>query len=297
MRTILRGFLGVAASAVLCAQTAPPRPEFEVASIKPSAAGPAVGGNGGQVHVGVQIDGAQVHCTYLSLKDYVRIAYQVKDFQIMGPDWMASERFDIHAKLPEGGRGQFREMLQNLLQDRFQIKMHRASKEFPVYAVVVAGKGGLKMKESPLDPEPEGGGKGAVNVTATGGRGGTTVNYGRGAYFSLADNKFEARKLSMEVLAEALGRFVERPVVDMTELKGTYDLTLDFTPEEYRALLIRMALSAGVNLPPEAMKLMEGVSDEALFKGLQTMGLKLESRKAPLEVLVIDSATKTPTEN
>jgi uncharacterized protein (TIGR03435 family) len=101
----------------------------------------------------------------------------------------------------------------------------------------------------------------------------------------------------MEVLADALGRFVERPVVDMTELKGTYDLTLDFTPEEYRALLIRMALSAGVNLPPEAMKLMEGVSDEALFKGLQTMGLKLESRKAPLEVLVIDSATKTPTEN
>ena len=101
----------------------------------------------------------------------------------------------------------------------------------------------------------------------------------------------------MEVLADALGRFVERPVVDMTELKGTYDLTLDFTPEDYRALLIRMALSAGVNLPPEAMKLMEGASDETLFKGLQTIGLKLESRRSPLEVLVIDSATKTPIEN
>ena len=133
------------------------------------------------------------------------------------------------------------------------------------------------MKESPLDPEPEGGegGRGAVNVTATGGRGGTTVNYGRGAYFSLADNKFEARKLSMEALADSLGRFVERPVVDMTELKGTYDLTLEFTPEEYRALLIRMALSAGVNLPPEAMKLMEGASDESLFKGLQTVGAQI----------------------
>ena len=83
----------------------------------------------------------------------------------------------------------------------------------------------------------------------------------------------------------------------MTDLKGTYDLTLDFTPEEYRTLLIRMALSAGVNLPPEALRLLEGGSDEALFKGLQAMGLKLESRRAPLEVLVIDSVSKTPIAN
>ena len=123
------------------------------------------------------------------------------------------------------------------------------------------------------------------------------MNYGRGAYFTLADNKFEVRKLSMEILAEAIGRFVDRPVVDMTELKGTYDLTVEFTPEDYRAMLIRMAMSAGVNLPPEAMRLLEGTSDEALFKGLEKLGLKLENRKAPLEVLVVDSATKTPIEN
>ena len=280
--------MGVAASAMLLAQTAPVRPEFEVASIKPSAAVPLAE----KVHVGVQIDGAQVHCTYLSLKDYIRIAYQVKEYQITGPEWLASQRFDIHAKLPEGGRGQFREMLQNLLADRFAVKMHRDSKEFPVFGVVV-GKGGLKMKESPLDPETQAG----VNVAAEGSARGTTVNFGRGAYFSLADNKFEARKLTMAQLADSLGRFIERPVVDMTELKGTYDLTLEFTPEEYRVLLIRTALSAGVNLPPEVMRLLEGASDESLFKGLQEMGLKLESRKAPLEVLVIDSASKTPTEN
>src|ERR1017187_9256486 len=116
-------------------------------------------------------------------------------------------------------------------------------------------------------------------------------------YFSLADNKFEARKLSMAFLADSIGRFVERPVVDMTDLKGTYDLTLDFTPEEYRTLLIRMAVSAGVNLPPEVMRLLEGASDESLFKGLQATGLKLESRRAPLEVLVIDSVSKTPIAN
>ena len=290
IRTVV---LCISASAVLLSQAPPARPEFEVASIKPTAVTPL----GAQVHVGIQIDGAQAHCTYLSLKDYIRIAYDVKDYQIVGPDWMASERFDIHAKLPERGRGQFREMLQNLLADRFQIKMHRDSKEFSVYGVVV-GKGGLKLKESPLDPETEGdGGKGGVNVSAEGGRGGTTVKFGRGAYFSLADDKFEARKLSMALLADSIARFVERPVVDMTDLKGTYDLTLDFTPEEYRTLLIRMALSAGVNLPPEALRLLEGGSDEALFKGLQAMGLKLESRRAPLEVLVIDSVSKTPAAN
>ena len=288
MRAIRSAILGVVASAVLLAQTAPVRPEFEVASIKPSATVPLAE----KVHVGVQIDGAQVHCTYLSLKDYIRIAYQMKEYQITGPEWLASQRFDIHAKLPEGGRGQFREMLQNLLADRFAVKMHRDSKEFPVFGVVV-GKGGLKMKESPLDPETEAG----VSVAAEGSARGTTVNFGRGAYFSLADNKFEARKLTMAQLADSLGRFIERPVVDMTELKGTYDLTLEFTPEEYRVLLIRTALSAGVNLPPEVMRLLEGASDESLFKGLQALGLKLESRKAPLEVLVIDSASKTPTEN
>jgi uncharacterized protein (TIGR03435 family) len=275
------------------AQTAPPRAEFEVASIKPSVATPT----GGQVHVGVQIDGAQFHCSYLSLKDYIRIAYKLKDYQVTGPDWMASERFDIHAKLPSSSpRDQVMEMLQTLLEQRFQLKLHRDSKEFSVYGVTV-GKGGLKLKESPLDDVPEGDSGKGVNVTAEGGRGGTTVKYGRGAYFSLADNKLEVRKLTMALLADALGRFVERPVVDMTDLEGTYDLTLEFTPEEYRTLLIRMALSAGVNLPPEALRLLEGASDESLFKGLQAMGLKLESRKAPLEVLVVDSASKTPSEN
>jgi uncharacterized protein (TIGR03435 family) len=293
MRVFRCVVLCISASAVLLSQAPPARPEFEVASIKPTAVTPL----GAQVHVGIQIDGAQAHCSYLSLKDYIRIAYEVKDYQITGPDWMASERFDIHAKLPEGGRGQFREMLQNLLTDRFQIKMHRDSKEFSVYGIVVA-KGGLKLKESPLDPATEGdGGVGGVNVSAEGGARGTTVRFGRGAYFSLADNKFEARKLTMALLADSIGRFVERPVVDMTNLQGTYDLTLDFTPEEYRTLLIRMALSAGVNLPPEALKLLEGGSDEALFKGLQAMGLKLESRRAPLEVLAIDSVSKTPIAN
>jgi len=101
----------------------------------------------------------------------------------------------------------------------------------------------------------------------------------------------------MVAFADTLARFVDRPVVDFTDLKGTYDFTVSFTPEDFRAMMIRAAINAGVTLPPEALRLLEGVSDEGLFAAVQTLGLKLESRKAPLEVLVIDSIRKTPTEN
>ena len=266
--------------------------EFEVASIKPSA--PVVD----RVNVGVHVDGAQVRCTYLSLKDYIRMAYNVKDHQIVGPDWIASDRFDIAAKVPEGGRDKIREMLQALLKDRFHMKFHNDTKEFPVYALGV-GKGGPRMKESPLDPEepaPEGG-RGAVNVTASGGRGGVVVNMGRGSFFNFSDNKLVGKKLTMAQFAATLERFMDRPVVDMTGLAPSYDFTLDFTPEDYRAMQIRSAIAAGVVLPPQAMKLLEGNSGDSLFSAIAALGLKLDTRKAPVEVLVVDEMLKTPTEN
>jgi uncharacterized protein (TIGR03435 family) len=98
-------------------------------------------------------------------------------------------------------------------------------------------------------------------------------------------------------LADSLARFVDRPTVDMTNLKGNYDFTLKFTPEDFRAIMIRSAIAAGVQLPAEAMRALEGVSGDSLFTALQTLGLKLEPRKAPLEVLVIDHTEKAPSEN
>jgi len=282
----------LAVCVVLGAQTAPPRLEFEVASIKPSAQPPIP-----QVSIGVRIDGAQVNCTYLSLKDYIRMAYRVKDYQITGPDFLASERFDISAKLPSGAtREQVPAMLQTLLEDRFQVRLHRDSKEFPVYGLVVA-KGGLKI--NPSVPDPDDGSEAAknVNVSATGGRGGTSINFGKGSYFNFGDNKLEGKRLTMASLAETLARFVERPVVDMTGLKDTYDFKLEVTPEDFRSMMIRAGVNAGVNLPPEALRLLEGASNDSLFAALQGLGLRLEPRKAPLEVLVIDHAEKTPSAN
>jgi uncharacterized protein (TIGR03435 family) len=272
-------------------------PEFEVASIKPA---PSLTGQP-EVNIGLHIDGAQVNITSLALKDYLRIAYQVKDYQVTGPEWIAQERYSIAAKLPAGAsRSQIPDMLKTLLTERFQIKMHHESKEFPVYALIVA-KSGAKMKEAPQDSGDADSGPSAatpaVNVNVSGGPGGVRIDRGRGSYFAFGDNQLEGKKLTMPDFADTLGRFTDRPVVDMTELKGAYDFVVKLTPEDYRAMLIRSALAAGVVLPPEALRLLEFSSGDSLFAALQTLGLKLDSRKAPLDVLVVDHAEKTPAEN
>ncbi|MGA8577114.1 MAG: TIGR03435 family protein, partial [Bryobacteraceae bacterium] len=117
-------------------QTAPPT-QFEVASIRP-----APPFTPGQIGLGLHIDGSQVSIRQFALKDDLAIAFNLKQYQIVGPDWLATERFDIVAKLPEGApRDQVRPMLQALLLDRFQLKTHHESKDFSVYAVVVAKSG------------------------------------------------------------------------------------------------------------------------------------------------------------
>ncbi len=276
-------------AAVAFAQT----PQFEVASIRPSASTATE-----KVNVGVHIDGAQLTCNYFSLKDLIRMAYQVKDYQVMGSDFLASDRFDVAAKIPAGAeQDQVRDMMKALLIERFQLKVHNEKKDFPVFALLVA-KSGLKIKESPSDgdsePEPA---KAPVNVTASGGRGGVNVNLGHGSSFSFADNKLVAKKMTMATFAEMLARFEEKPVVDMTGLKGNYDVEMLFTQEDYMAMLIRSAIVAGVTLPPEALKMMQSASGDSLVTALEKVGLKMESRKAPLDVIVVDHALKLPTEN
>lgn len=268
-------------------------PQFEVATVRPSAPGPAQ-----QVKVGVHIDGAQVRIVALTLRDYVGIAYRMKVAQVSGPDWTANDRFDISATLPPGSTtAQLPEMLQALLADRFGMKVHKEKKEFPVYALL-PGKGPLRLKESPPDPdadkdEP----KGSVNVAATGSAAGVSVNLGHGSSWSFVPNRFEAKKLTMEQFAANLERFADRPIVDMTGLEGRYDLAFEVNPEDYRPMLIRSAIYAGEVMSPRAMRLLEGASSAPLADAVQQIGLKLEARKAPLDVLVIDEALKTPTAN
>jgi uncharacterized protein (TIGR03435 family) len=260
--------------------------DFEVASIKPSDP------SAGKTTAGLHIDGAMVRYSSLSLE------YNLKNYQISAPDWMVSGRWDITTKLPDGADPkQIPAMLQALLRDRFQMKMHRETKEFPVYGLVV-GKGELKLKESPPDTAVEGAEPPrSANIAAAGSSAGAVVTYGNGAYFTLADNKFVGKKLPLATIADALARFADRPVVDMTNLKGNYDFTMQFSPDDFRVMMIRAAIASGVALPPEALRLADASSGDTLFSAVEALGLKLERRKAPLEMLVVDQALKTPTEN
>jgi uncharacterized protein (TIGR03435 family) len=279
--------------ASLCFAQSPPPPAFEVASIRPSTAS-----GQGLVNMGIKIDGAQVRCVSFSFKDYIGIAYRMKSFQISGPDWMESERFDISATLPPGSAaGQLPDMFRALLTDRFQVKLHKEKKEFPVYVLVI-GKGALKLKETGPESDAEKDEpKDVVNAAGTGSAAGVGVSLGHGSSYSLANNRFEARKLTIAQLADSLEPYANRPIVDMTGLKGRYDFGIDFTPEDYRAMMVRGAIARGVVLPAEGLRALDGSSDGALGDALQQVGLRLEARKAPLDVLIIDEALKTPTAN
>ena len=266
------------------------RPEFEVASIRPSSELPA------QVDVGVHVSGSQVRITGMSLRDYIRIAYRVSPRQVSGPDWIAEERFDVAAKLPEGASGsQVPEMLQALLADRFQLKFHREAQELPVFALAIA-KSGSKL-QSAASPDTAADRPANLNVEASGSTAGINIDLGGGAFLSLANNRLEIRKMTMTVLASMLTRFVDRTVVDTTALKGSYDLTLDLAPEDYTAMLIHAAVNGGVVLSPRAQRALDFASNDPLSNPLQKYGLALESRKAPLDVIVVDSMQKAPTEN
>jgi len=286
--------LGIVLGATALFGQNPARPSFEVASIRPSAPGPPQQGV-----AGARIDGAQFRTAYLTLKDYIGLAYRLKLYQISGPDWIGTDRFDVAATLPEGTLpAQIPNMMGTLLEERFQLKLHREKKEFPIYALEIA-KGGLKMAEAPRLPELENADPRAPQeFTGGGSNQGVSINLGPGSSVSFSNNKFEAKRLTMPSLAGTLERFLDRPILDMTDLKGSYDFSIDVTADDYRAMLIRSAVVAGVVLPPDVLRFLDGVSSpESLFDGLAKLGLKLEPRRAPLDVLVIDGALRTPTEN
>ena len=313
-------FLVVLLAAVALGQTPPPAPAFEVASVKPAA--PLGRGQllSGQMHVGMTIDAARVDIGSMSLADLIRVAYRVKPYQISGPDWMASARFDVLAKLPEGAsREQVPEMLQALLAERFKLKVHRERKEQAVYALVV-GKNGPKLEESlpdadaPADaaaPSPADNANPQVRVTGRGEN--TSVSITGGgigtAHMSMGSNgtmRLEAPRMTMTALADSLSRFFDRPVVDLTELKGSYQVALDLSMGD----LLNAARSVGFVAPgmgggmgggrDGARPPADAASDPAgtsIFAGVQQLGLKLEPRKAPIDLVVVDHLEKTPTEN
>ena len=194
----------------------------------------------------------------VSLRSCIQWAYRVRGYQISAPGWLTSERYDIVAKTPSPAADeQLRVMLQTLLADRFRLALRRETKDLPVYWLV-AGNGGPKLRAAD--------GEGSSSMRPAGG----------GLVF---------RNFSMPELADRLSArpfSVDRPVLDKTGINGLFDFTMKLADND-----------AELKRTLEGME--RGASDFALFLG--QIGLKLQPRKGPVEILVIDHAEKTPMEN
>jgi uncharacterized protein (TIGR03435 family) len=269
-------------------QAASVKVQFEVASIRPIT--PEVGA-GAAVTAGVRIDGVQLHAS-MPLRAFVSVAWQAHPWQFEAPEWMSSQWYEISATLPEGHAKDIQEMLQALLIERFNMKTHREAKELPIYALTLT-KTGITAKEDPLDPIDR-----SSQAVTTSSETTTMSTLQRGATLAIGGDKIEAKKLTMSMLADQLTHFVDRPVIDQTGIAAdaAYDFTLELTHEDFMASRVRGALAAGFTPPPEALKLLEN-SGDSVRTALAQVGLRLEPRKARMEVLVIDSADKTPSRN
>lgn len=266
--------------------TAAPLPQFEVASIKPAASDQRgifirPGANGG------------LNVNNVPLKELIVIAWSIQPFQLSGgPPWIESARYDISAK-PEhkSERDQVLLMLQSLLADRFQLKIHHETKELPVYALVLANKDGklgpqlTESKESscpefdpakpPPPPDP-----GKPPTLRCGG-------------MMMGPDRVTAMAVEVAQLVAVLARTLGRTIVDKTGLTGKYDLQAQWTPDQ--AQLLQAFPGGG---PPPGMPAPQfDPNGPSIFTALQEqLGLKLESQKGPVDVIVIDHVER-PSEN
>jgi uncharacterized protein (TIGR03435 family) len=276
----------LAAATAATAQTKD-SPSFEVASIRPSPDVPPATGA-----AGVQITKDRVHFGYLSLRDYLMIAYGVPPQRVTAPEWVATTRFDIAATFPGGATPeQFPDLVKNLLRERFKLQAHLEKRESPVYVLEVAA-GGLKAPRVP-DEAPK---DAPLTIAGSGSRDGVTADLGEGAFLEFKNDKFEAKRVTMRILSETLGRFIDRPILDQTNLDGRYDIKFAVAQEDYMPMLVRSAVNAGVTLPPQAMAALDLPSMGSVENGLKSLGLVIAPRRAPLDVLVVDSIERAPTE-
>ena len=266
LRMITMAGLGTLALVTLA--TAQTQPAFEVASVKLNETPGATP---------VKFGPDRVTLTSVDLRIALILAYGIRDFQLVGPDWLrdsaGSKRFDIVAKASHPVSGdQLRLMLRTLLNDRFHVTLHWDKKQMPVIALIPA-KGGPRFHQSAPGIELDSQWLGFTNVRQQPARG--------------SDGRLHHQftNAPMAALAAALsasmGNSVE-PVVDITGLQGRYDFVLRDAP------------------PPSADDPPQTADDKvAIYKTIvqDDLGLTLERRKAPVDILVIDRADKVPTEN
>jgi uncharacterized protein (TIGR03435 family) len=269
--TCLTGlFLLVASSA---RGQASAREEFEVAAVKPFIPNPngwIVRTEGGPGTSGPN----RIRYVNLTFRSLLATAYGVENFMISGPAWL-DERWIIEATIRPGAtKEQVNRMLQNLLLDRFKMTLHRETGTGPLYELTVVKKGPKLREFVENSPTPA---DGKLSTTEKDGfvrirPGPLPVAFGEGRIFGGGQTVPE--------LAKFLSSVLKAPVEDKTGLTGKYDYNLEYSGAP---------IAATGNLADSAPDLVTAVRDQ--------LGLKLESKKGPIDLLVVDHIEKTPTAN
>ncbi len=271
--TVIAALLTVSITATRAAAQATGDPTFEVASVKPN--------NGDGPIMSTTQPGGRVTMVNVPLRMLIRTAYQLQDEQIVdAPNWISAEHFDIVAKAAgdvppptPGNSGPLQLMMRSLLAERFKLAVHRETREFPAYALELArrdGRLGPQLRPSAVD---------CAAIAAARGSGGGAPPASAAARppcgVRAAGGQMIAGGLPLSQLAVLLSSMVQRVVIDRTGLTGSFDLDLNWTPD-------RTPQAAGP-LPQS------DPNAPSIFTALQEqLGLKLESVKNPVEVLVID---------
>jgi len=292
----LRASLILAFSALPCLAQTPAAPAFEVASVKaapPPAAGPvfpsARGGPG-------TTDPTQITYTNVLMRTLLLNAYGVKPYQLAGPEWIQSERYHVAAKLPPGSSKEaLAQMLQNLLRERFHAEVHRENRELPAYVLTLAN-GGPKLNHSAAQPPDAA--TAPLPVTdlpkASAPAPIASVASGTGDLPPMAPAMEKRDPIvlylngkarleghgTMQQLADLLSSVLGRPVLDRTSDSGDYVFDIHWAAD--------LTNSAAV----------EPSSEPDIFRALQAQGgMKLESRKERIGMLVVDRLARVPAEN
>ena len=249
-------------------------PQFEVAAIRRNVdAGPG--------RIGVS-PGGRMTIERMPVRFFIRFAYGVQDFQISGgPSWMNTDDYDVIAKASENVvLQQIRPYLQRLLEDRFKLVVHHETKDVPAYELLPA-KGGLKVlpskDENCVSPDPK--------LLKPG-----TIPHFCGN-IGVRRNLIEAYAVPMDRFVSTLSIVLGRTVIDKTGIKYNIDVHLEFTPNEINGSL---SPAPGDPVPPPSAT---DLSKPSIFTAVEEqLGLKLESSKAPGDVLVVDQLER-PSEN
>jgi|RhiMethySRZTD1v2_1073278.scaffolds.fasta_scaffold12756_8 bla regulator protein blaR1 len=261
---------------------------FETASVKPNKSGEE------ERYIRIDPGGGGLTVVNMQLRQLITFAYQIQSFQLEGgPDWIASDRFDILAKSERevpatgaffAGQEPLRIMLRTLLADRFKLVMRKETKELPIFELVLArqdGRLGPQLRPAAVD----------CAAQAAVARGGTPPPAPSGppgpgsCYSNINPVSVRGGGVTLAMLASLLEGRVQRLVIDRTGLTGNWDLEVNYTPD-------RSQLPPGVELPSSI-----DPNGPSLFTAIEEqLGLKLRPARGPVEVLVIDSVQQ-PTPN